>query len=180
MKKDKLIRILVHTWKQCYDEHRLDDIIFPDLKQQINQESLSCFANIARQCLNRNHKERPNMDEVVKELETALYHQQQPLQDKAGVAKKYWSPQYDPYHLQKLATNYHVLTVGLKDIKLATNNFSTDKLIGHGGFGQVYKGELYLLGGRRMVCFKRLDHTLGLGDTEFIKEIALLFEYKHE
>ncbi|KAI3494574.1 hypothetical protein L1887_40706 [Cichorium endivia] len=72
------------------------------------------------------------------------------------------------------------LKIQLKDIISATENFSPNKLIGHGGFGVVYKGELSLPEGRIMVAFKRLDRRLGQGNIEFWKEITMLSKYRHE
>ncbi|XP_042758519.1 probable serine/threonine-protein kinase PBL1 isoform X3 [Lactuca sativa] len=67
--------ILVHDWKRCYHEKKLDDIILKDLKEQINPDSLITFSTIANQCLNGDRRERPTMDEIVKELEVALEQQ---------------------------------------------------------------------------------------------------------
>ncbi|XP_076952411.1 putative serine/threonine-protein kinase PBL28 isoform X1 [Bidens hawaiensis] len=170
--KDKLVCILVHTWKSHCDEDRLDDVIFPDLSHQINKESLSTFAAIAKRCLQRDHKERPKMVEVVKELEVALHQQQNSKQNEASVAKKQTS-----YRFMK---KFDHLKIRLADVVLATNNFSFDKLIGRGGSGHVYKGELSLQGRQHMVCFKRLDRRLRRGSLEFWKEISLLSKYKHE
>ncbi|PWA43085.1 serine-threonine/tyrosine-protein kinase catalytic domain, cGMP-dependent kinase [Artemisia annua] len=71
------------------------------------------------------------------------------------------------------------LKISLKCIQAATNNFG-DKPIGSGGFGDVYKGELILQKGARMVAFKRLNRKFGQGDVEFWKEIILLSELKHK
>ncbi|KAF5815290.1 putative protein kinase RLK-Pelle-CrRLK1L-1 family [Helianthus annuus] len=172
IEKDRLICILVHTWKILSDEDRLDDIIFPDLKQQTNKDSLSMFAAIARRCLNRDHKERPTMVQVVRELEDALHHQQNPMKHEVRVTKTPTSYGF--------TEEFDHLKVPLEDIKLATNNFSVDSLIGRGGSGHVYKGEFYQPGGTRMACFKRLDRRLGQGNAEFLKEISLLSLYKHE
>ncbi|KAJ0768843.1 putative protein kinase RLK-Pelle-DLSV family [Helianthus annuus] len=132
--KDKLICILVNTWRNRCHEDRLDDIIFPDLKRQINQEALSTFATIALRCLNRDHKKRPKMVEVVRELEIRLYHQQNSKQHKANLTK---TP--TPYGFME---DYDYLKIGLKDIEVATNSFSDYKLVARGGFGKVYIGEL--------------------------------------
>ncbi|KAK9078559.1 hypothetical protein SSX86_002616 [Deinandra increscens subsp. villosa] len=72
------------------------------------------------------------------------------------------------------------LKIKLQDVKSATDNFGHNKQIGRGGFGQVYKGELSLPNGRKMVAFKRLDRRLGQGNPEFYKEIMMLSKYKHE
>ncbi|KAL8255329.1 hypothetical protein R6Q59_033550 [Mikania micrantha] len=169
----KLICILVQTWKARYDEERLDDIIFPDLKQQINQEALLKFAVIARRCLNRHKKKRPDMVEVVKELEVAIQYQQNSKQHEVSVAK---ASMYDEFKKE-----FDNLKIPLKDVQMATNNFSHDHMIGRGGFGSVYEGELYLPGGQSInVCFKRLDRRLVLGETEFWTEVLFLSQYKHE
>ncbi|KAL8255328.1 hypothetical protein R6Q59_033549 [Mikania micrantha] len=169
----KLIFILVQTWKSRYDEDRLDDIIFPDLKQQINPEALLKFAAIARQCLNRDQNRRPEMVEVVKELEAAIQYQQKSKQHVVSVAKHLFH-----YEFKK---EFDHLKIPLDDIQLATNNFSQDYMIGRGGYGSLYKGELYLPGGQSInACFKRLDRRLAQGDTEFWAEASLLSQYKHE
>ncbi|GKB58908.1 kinase-like domain, phloem protein 2-like protein [Tanacetum coccineum] len=61
-----------------------------------------------------------------------------------------------------------------------TNNFNENKVIGIGGFGKVYKGELSHSEGKNMVAFKRLDRKHGQGDPEFFKEIIMLSCYKHK
>ncbi|KAM0029336.1 putative protein kinase RLK-Pelle-LRR-I-1 family [Helianthus debilis subsp. tardiflorus] len=75
--------------------------------------------------------------------------------------------------------DFEHLKIQLKDVRLATNDFG-DKPIGVGGFGKVFKGELSLPEGKKVVAFKRLDRRWGQGDTEFWKEIMMLSQYKHE
>ncbi|GKD53818.1 kinase-like domain, phloem protein 2-like protein [Tanacetum coccineum] len=72
------------------------------------------------------------------------------------------------------------LEVNLEEIKSATDNFNENNVIGIGGFGKVYKGELSLSEGKIMVAIKRLDRKYGQGDPEFLKEIRMLSCYKHE
>ncbi|KAF5795555.1 putative protein kinase RLK-Pelle-LRR-I-1 family [Helianthus annuus] len=70
------------------------------------------------------------------------------------------------------------LRISLEDIKIGTKNFTT--LIGKGGYGNVYKGELSLFGKLTTVAVKRLDvHISGQGFKEFLTEIHLLSRYKH-
>ncbi|GJY48493.1 tyrosine-protein kinase receptor TYRO3-like protein [Tanacetum coccineum] len=71
------------------------------------------------------------------------------------------------------------LKIKLEDIKSATNDFDESQLIGNGGYGKVYKGELPQFKDGCMAAFKRLDPQNGQGDTEFKKEIMTLARYKH-
>nr|XP_043607746.1 receptor-like protein kinase HERK 1 isoform X3 [Erigeron canadensis] len=71
------------------------------------------------------------------------------------------------------------LRIPFGDIKEATKNFTT--IIGKGGYGLVYKGELLLNGKLTSVAIKRLDgnNISGQGFKEFLTEIQLLTRYKH-
>ncbi|PWA59527.1 mitogen-activated protein (MAP) kinase 10, Phloem protein 2-like protein [Artemisia annua] len=70
--------------------------------------------------------------------------------------------------------------IPFEEITEATNNFHEDNYLGGGGFGNVYKGELSRFKERGLVAFKRLDRQYGQGETEFLKEISTLSQYKHE
>ncbi|PWA41040.1 protein kinase-like domain, Phloem protein 2-like protein [Artemisia annua] len=70
--------------------------------------------------------------------------------------------------------------IPFEEITEATNNFHEDNYLGGGGFGKVYKGELSRFMERGLVAFKRLDRQYGQGETEFLKEISTLSQYKHE
>ncbi|KAJ9537980.1 hypothetical protein OSB04_030713 [Centaurea solstitialis] len=72
------------------------------------------------------------------------------------------------------------LKIQLEEIKLATDNFGDDNLIGTGGFGKVYKGVISHSKGRSMGAIKRLDDRYGQGNTEFWREIMMLSRYTHE
>ncbi|KAI7757775.1 hypothetical protein M8C21_027944, partial [Ambrosia artemisiifolia] len=62
----------------------------------------------------------------------------------------------------------------------ATNNFDPTNVIGCGGFGKVYKGELSSPEGPKTVAFKHLDRRLGQGNVEFWKEEILENHRKRE
>ncbi|XP_023749244.1 uncharacterized protein LOC111897526 isoform X1 [Lactuca sativa] len=72
------------------------------------------------------------------------------------------------------------LEIPIQLIKSATNNFDESHLIGRGGFGDVYKGELLQLEGHTMAALKRLEIARGQGEPEFWKEVMTLSLYKHE
>ncbi|XP_023760123.1 probable serine/threonine-protein kinase PBL7 isoform X2 [Lactuca sativa] len=71
----QLINILVPRWKICCDKNKLDNIICPGLKEQINRDSLVTFSAIANRCLSRSFEVRPTMAEILKNLEVALEQQ---------------------------------------------------------------------------------------------------------
>ncbi|XP_076935891.1 receptor-like protein kinase ANXUR1 isoform X1 [Bidens hawaiensis] len=82
--------------------------------------------------------------------------------------------------MESFMKEFEHLKIQLEDIKSATNNFDEAKVIGRGGFGKVYKGELSHFKGRTMVAIKCLDRKHGQGETEFWKEITMLSRHTHE
>ncbi|KAK3123242.1 hypothetical protein QOZ80_8AG0627030 [Eleusine coracana subsp. coracana] len=61
-------------------------------------------------------------------------------------------------------------------LREATNGFSSEALIGSGGFGEVYKAKL-INGG--VVAVKKLMHFTGQGDREFTAEMETIGKIKH-
>ncbi|KAM0064990.1 putative protein kinase RLK-Pelle-LRR-I-1 family [Helianthus debilis subsp. tardiflorus] len=68
----------------------------------------------------------------------------------------------------------------LEDIKWATQNFNNDNCIGGGGFGNVYKGKLQDGDGFKTIVAKRLNSRFGQGKQQFLSELQILLDYKHE
>ncbi|PWA48432.1 protein kinase-like domain, Concanavalin A-like lectin/glucanase domain protein [Artemisia annua] len=116
-----------------------------------NDDSLDIFANIAFRCLAMTQVERPSIDVVINELKKALYCQE---------------------------NHTDSLKLSLQDIKLATETFNQDNLIGHGDFGNVYKGHTH--GHNNFIAAKRLGRKSAEGEAEFVTELEILMEYKHE
>ncbi|PWA96617.1 Protein kinase, ATP binding site-containing protein [Artemisia annua] len=126
-----------------------DEHIF-SLSKGPNKESLDIFSNIAFRCIAETQVKRPSIDVVINELKKAL----------------------------KLQENHKdSLKLSLEDIKLATQDFSQDNIIGHGGFGNVYKGVTHSDG--HNIAAKRLDRKSAEGEAEFMTELEILMEYKH-
>ncbi|XP_035837050.1 probable receptor-like protein kinase At5g38990 [Helianthus annuus] len=68
----------------------------------------------------------------------------------------------------------------LPDIQLATKNFDEERVIGHGGFGKVYKGHIdEERGGSTSVAIKRLDSMSNQGAPEFTTEVEMLSKLRH-
>ncbi|KAJ0263532.1 Cysteine-rich receptor-like protein kinase 28 [Hirschfeldia incana] len=68
------------------------------------------------------------------------------------------------------------LMVDFEDLKVATNNFSSENELGRGGFGSVYKG---VFSHGQEIAVKRLSGTSGQGDAEFKNEILVLAKLQH-
>ncbi|PWA92338.1 serine-threonine/tyrosine-protein kinase catalytic domain-containing protein [Artemisia annua] len=69
--------------------------------------------------------------------------------------------------------------ISLKMIVEATNNFKN--LIGEGGFGKVYKGNLLQPSGERIeIAARKLHGHYGQGELEFQHEINMLSALKHD
>lgn len=63
-------------------------------------------------------------------------------------------------------------TFNYRELATATNNFRSESLIGEGGFGPVYKGQLESTG--LVVAVKVLNQTGFQGDKEFLVEVLML------
>ncbi|KAI3796014.1 hypothetical protein L1987_38675 [Smallanthus sonchifolius] len=68
-------RCLIALARQSYEQETINEIVYGNIKDEINPESLQVFAKIAYQCLEREREERPLMSDIVRELETALEYQ---------------------------------------------------------------------------------------------------------
>ncbi|KAK1425820.1 hypothetical protein QVD17_21181 [Tagetes erecta] len=66
---------LVVLARESYEQNTINEIVYSNIKGEINHYSLEVFATIAYQCLKLNRKERPLMRDVVRALEAALRHQ---------------------------------------------------------------------------------------------------------
>ncbi|CAI9284394.1 unnamed protein product [Lactuca saligna] len=53
-------------------QKNLNEIVWGNIKDEIHPKALQVFSKIVYQCLKRYHEKRPNMEEIVRELETCL------------------------------------------------------------------------------------------------------------
>ena len=67
--------------------------------------------------------------------------------------------------------------ISFKEIVLATNKFSNSNMLGHGGFGNVYKGTLE---NGTEIAVKRLSKGSGQGTLEFRNEVILIAKLQHK
>ncbi|PWA42931.1 protein kinase-like domain-containing protein [Artemisia annua] len=152
--------------KNYLDEGIIKEKVLPSIKEENienssflnkgpNEDSLDIFLKVVYQCLEEKLNQRPSMETVVKKLKKALSFQEN---------------HKDPFRMP------------IEDIKLATKNFCKENVIGGGGFGRVYKGEVAhgLDNGNRIIVAKRLDTRGGQGEKQFYDELQILYEFKHE
>ncbi|KAJ0493722.1 putative protein kinase RLK-Pelle-CrRLK1L-1 family [Helianthus annuus] len=69
--------------------------------------------------------------------------------------------------------------VTFSEIQVATNNFDESLVVGHGGFGRVYRGTITNGESVLDVAIKRLESTSDQGTVEFWAEVELLSELRH-
>ncbi|KAK1413015.1 hypothetical protein QVD17_34705 [Tagetes erecta] len=155
---------LVAVARRSFNTGTLEEMIDPILKGETgensfllnrgpNKDSMETFIKIAYQCVTETQDQRPTMEVVVQTLEKALLYQK---------------------------NNKDNPKISLEDIKQATQNFHNNNCIGGGGFGRVYKVNLQDGDGFKTVVAKRLDTRLGQGEQQFLTELQILLEYKHE
>ncbi|KAF5783826.1 putative protein kinase RLK-Pelle-LRR-I-1 family [Helianthus annuus] len=78
-------------------------------------------------------------------------------------------------------THKDSLRISFEDIRLATQNFNTK--IGRGRHGNVYQGEVLGVNGPTPIAVKQYEENDDYdedGEREFLTELEILFEYKHE
>ncbi|XP_074268884.1 L-type lectin-domain containing receptor kinase VIII.1-like [Silene latifolia] len=64
-----------------------------------------------------------------------------------------------------------------REIKIATKSFDSNRIIGHGAFGTVYRGVLPDSGD--FVAVKRCSHGGGQGKEEFLSELSIIATLRH-
>ncbi|KAJ1267721.1 hypothetical protein BS78_07G079200 [Paspalum vaginatum] len=62
------------------------------------------------------------------------------------------------------------------ELKLATDNFSPQNILGEGGYGPVYKGKLP---DGRVIAVKKLSQTSNQGKSQFVTEVATISAVQH-
>ncbi|XP_071712446.1 uncharacterized protein [Rutidosis leptorrhynchoides] len=157
---------LAHLARGWFDKGIIKEKLAPTLNKEKygnscflskgpNKDSLDAFLRITYECLAPTQNQRPRMEVVVNELQTALSFQE---------------------------THKDPLRMSFEDIKLATKNFSSDNKVGVGGFGSVYKGDMVHGHGNgyNTIVVKKLDTSHGQGEKQYYNELQILHEYRHE
>lgn len=97
-----------------------------------------------------------------------------------GFVINYWRKEKRRRFMQKINDTQELGQIKLgnlrnfsfKELHIATDGFSSKNILGHGGFGNVYKGEL---ADGMMVAVKRLNDVIGTsGELQFRTELELI------
>lgn len=75
-----------------------------------------------------------------------------------------------------LNPNSTLVRFTIEDIRAATKNFSRENIVGTGGYGNVYKGDL---ADGSLVAVKRFKNCSPAGDPEFVHEIDVISSIRH-
>ncbi|MFS7919833.1 putative protein kinase RLK-Pelle-RLCK-VIIa-2 family [Helianthus anomalus] len=143
-------------------KEKLDEMIDPDLRKQMDPQSLNILSKLADSCLYQQCMLRPSMDQIVKELENALELLKKPenlVRQPSFLIIRYNITVYlltsvvvtivlqeHPTSADEAISNILMrekmkhLKISLSAIKSAINKFNS--YIGSGGYGKVYKAEL--------------------------------------
>ncbi|XP_076919876.1 receptor-like protein kinase HERK 1 [Bidens hawaiensis] len=81
----KKLRPLAGLAQEYYQQNKISELIYNNIKDEINMSSLKLFADIAYQCLKRRREERPLMTQIVSALERALVVQEMAGDYGAGI-----------------------------------------------------------------------------------------------
>ncbi|KAJ0736020.1 putative protein kinase RLK-Pelle-LRR-I-1 family [Helianthus annuus] len=173
-----------------YEERKLDNLIDPLLRKQMNLQSLNMFAEIAYCCIKEKRSQRPDTKTIRTRLERALELQRKHEQSTVAAVEGTTSNHFKGKSLDHLRLR-------LTDIESATDKFSKTCCIGSGGYGMVYKAELDHFDGMNSpkieeknkgefrkkhscVAIKRLHNRVDTqGEQGFVSEIQTLSNCKH-
>ncbi|XVE72006.1 hypothetical protein DITRI_Ditri11bG0003900 [Diplodiscus trichospermus] len=93
-----------------------------------------------------------------------------------AVSETHTIPNSEPGDIQMVEAGNMVISIQV--LRNVTNNFSEENILGQGGFGVVYKGELH---DGTKIAVKRMESGVisGKGLAEFKSEIAVLTKVRH-
>ncbi|XP_071719527.1 uncharacterized protein [Rutidosis leptorrhynchoides] len=177
--------LLAQLAKSCYDDESLDDMIDQSLLEQIDPESLKVYSETAYNCLKEQQAQRPNIDQIVRDLDRALKLQmrrenQEQLISAGNVEETSSSNRWK-------GENMEHFKISLSDILRATKEF-TRRYLGSGTYGKVYKAYLDLPiedSNKSIISMKRTTVAIKCIKEEknaeqgFVAEIRLLTSCKH-
>ncbi|CAM6127415.1 unnamed protein product [Calypogeia fissa] len=85
------------------------------------------------------------------------------------------------YEIEEEALNRGCQNFKYRVLSSATKGFSADRLLGNGGFGSVFKGQVVLKGETKQsdIAVKRISATSHQGAQEFVAEVKIIGQAQH-
>ncbi|CAH1429477.1 unnamed protein product [Lactuca virosa] len=124
-------RLLAPIAKSHYEGGGLDVMIDPGLHKQMDPRSFQIFSEVAYYCLKEERSQRPNINQVVMNLEKALEYQWK------HVNRLILKASFEGTTSKNLkGKDIKHLEIPLTDIENATKNFAKTYVIGSGGYGE--------------------------------------------
>ncbi|GMN51539.1 hypothetical protein TIFTF001_020701 [Ficus carica] len=132
---------------------------------------MSCFSC----CMSEEKKERKSLKKSIKE-----YRDTKTLASFANISFKSDSSKrrYITEEISKIGKgNITAQIFAFRELCVATQNFHPDHLLGEGGFGRVYRGNIKSK--NQVVAVKQLDRNGFQGNREFLVEVLILSLLHH-
>nr|GEX48931.1 brassinosteroid insensitive 1-associated receptor kinase 1 [Tanacetum cinerariifolium] len=171
------------NWAQeSIKEGNLKNIVDFDIRGQMSQKCSKEFVRIAERCLHGNPKQRSTMAEVLVSLESMLIMQEKFNNSVQPAGRTILDRMVNmlpfPSNGENTAEEDHEVHLGqlkrfsLRELQVATDNFSNTHFLGRGGFGNVYKGRF---ADGTLVAVKRLnEERTQRGELQFQTEVEMM------
>ncbi|KAI3496458.1 hypothetical protein L1887_38822 [Cichorium endivia] len=172
------------TWAQhSIKKGNLKHITDYEIRDQISPKCLKQFVQVAERCLHKTQKRRPTMAEVVFSLESILSLQKKlnsSLQS-AIMVNELSLPSNGEFTSISTSIEWSqpCRQFGFPEIVLATNNFDKSLVIGHGGSGDVYKGNIISGSKVAVIAIKRFNSMSSQGEKQFWTELEMFSKLHH-
>ncbi|PSR94918.1 Serine/threonine-protein kinase [Actinidia chinensis var. chinensis] len=138
---------------------------------------MNCFP-----CFSSHEKKAPKRDDSRKRGHvpaSAPHYREAPMQSRPENPRRI-TPEAtnEKDGTEEAAKNIAAQTLTFRELAAATKNFRQECLVGEGGFGRVYKGQLEKTG--QVVAVKQLDRNGLQGNREFLVEVLMLSLLHHQ
>ncbi|XP_076912552.1 uncharacterized protein LOC143570920 [Bidens hawaiensis] len=168
--------------RKCIKERRIDWVVSSHIATQISPRCLKEFVQIAGRCVKSSRKERPTMAEVVAALQLSMALQEQsdrPAQAESSTGFTYkmqnllFGSRHNSGEPDTLPSTHNghmehsFKMFSYRDIERATRNFGSHMLLGHGHYGEVFRGWL-----------DKKTYSPSMSDSGLIIAVKRLFTYK--
>ncbi|KAF8661236.1 hypothetical protein HU200_057080 [Digitaria exilis] len=179
--------------KGLLENKKLEDLVDNDLKDNYVEDEVESLIQIALLCTQSDPIKRPKMSEVVRMLEgdgplaerwerkklKSAFNLRATIGTSSSGTGAIGFPSW-PLKMQKHLSDTRgdqkrhlgqAKQFSLRELQVATDNFSERNIIGRGAFGKIYRGTL---ANRSLVAVKRKEERTHIGELQFQTEVHIL------